>query len=155
MSPASPQCAFVFPITAMTRDVSDYGDFYTPTRPFSTFCCKQRRLTEIDAWASLASRLGDPRVAQGPPKPPNPIPIGRGSQALPSSQQLGASSFFVKDRSTHHFFALERISKFTICSPFCQARSGENTVANSRLPDENRAEHTPASGKVLGGRAAL
>jgi hypothetical protein len=35
---------------------------------------------------------------------------------LASSRELGASSFFVKDRSTHRIFALERISNFTLCS---------------------------------------
>jgi hypothetical protein len=36
---------------------------------------------------------------------------------LASSQQLGASSF-------SNLFALERISKFTICSPLCQGKIG-------------------------------
>jgi hypothetical protein len=35
-----------------------------------------------------------------------------------------------KDRSVHHIFALERISKFTICSPHSQE---ENDVAHKGL----------------------
>jgi hypothetical protein len=54
---------------------------------------------------------------------------------IPKNQVPGylPSASFVKDRSTHHIFALERISNFTICSLLCQVKSGyfltENSIA--------------------------
>ena len=61
---ASPRCAFVFRITAMTRDVGDYGDFLPPPGLFH-FLMQIKHLAWIDAWASLAPRLGDPCVTLG------------------------------------------------------------------------------------------
>lgn len=35
---------------------------------------------------------------------------------------LSADCYVFKDRPQYSFFALERISNFTICSPLCQAK---------------------------------
>jgi hypothetical protein len=55
-----------------------------------------------------------------------------------SSQELAAS--FVKDRPSHCFFALERISNFTICSLISQAKNqpkvNKNAAVNSKLSVE-------------------
>jgi hypothetical protein len=124
---------------------------HTPTRLFPVAYCKQKTLHESTlgpplrhAWVALGPRLGHP----------NPIPVGRGSQrtlplplcrpnltqghpgrpkvlggfakhqgpATKGSPLLPAS--FVKDRPRHNFFALERISNSTICSPMESRKKG-------------------------------
>src|SRR6185437_10450895 len=109
--------------------------------PFFSFCCKQRGFYKLTlgpllggAWVALGRPLRGPWVALGWPKPnPNPK-ISRGSQRLTKYQiprtkyRFSLAASFVKDRPLHYFSALERIPKFTICSPRCQEKAAEGSV---------------------------
>ena len=137
-------------MSAMSAMTCDDGDSAPP--PFSVVLLQTKRLSNFtqgrplrDAWATLGPRLGHPRATQGPPNrqrvathPPLPLcrpnltqghprrPKVLGSFAKyhePITKGLFCCSFFCQRPSTTLFLALERISDFTICSPYGQEKS--------------------------------
>jgi hypothetical protein len=100
------------------------------------------------AWVALGPRLGHPRATQTQSQSaegrnaPSPYPLCRPNltqghpgrpkvlggfakyQGPVTKGSLLLAASFVKDRPLHNFFALERISNSTICSPMESRKNG-------------------------------